>query len=420
MKFINVSSILALGLSVASASSLFEATNGLQTDPVLDAKRKSLGYSGRALIDKGSFVYDNPAALSLIEKTAFSATVTGSESKTIKGDIIHTDNSFSLPMFSIALPLLRDGGLGFGYIQTKNNSLRLENEEGSTLFKQEGGTTELVASASWSIKKTWALGASFRSLSGQENRRIKYDLSGEYTDDLNLLEDVYVVESNEKLSSDGWYTAFSFQWEERLWGLYLGFQPAYSYDLNVESLQYVSYDSEWAVGITDSDELAYYEVVNPAKRISQEVPSKLSIGGRFNLSPIHMLVSDIAFTPGDDKKYLVQNWNSIQPTSSVARNGWELGLGYQLGGSEKPFDGFLKRSSFRLGYDYSMSSQIDLEQYRFTTGFGFPLGPRGATIDLEGEYGWKENTKGWEEEFVGFTISLTGLGNWGEPSRRYR
>ncbi len=387
--------------------------------PVLDAKRKGMGYSGRALTDQGSYFYDNPAALSFNEKTSFSATVEMESSRLDLDGNIHSDGGFALPIFSLAMPLLGDGGIGFAYVQTRQNDLQLSADQ-TSLYKQTGGVSEAVLSGSWSYLKTFSLGASYRLLTGSEKRTIYYPLAPTEVGNFINADKYLLARNEESIVSSGWNSAFSFHWEERLWSAFVALQPGYTLKRKVDSQLLVAYDVDWAVGIRDRTELSFYELDKELIKIEQKVPAKWQFGMRYSLSAIQVFTFDGSFADASDDSYRVKSWSAYQQGKSVHRTEFGAGLGYQLGASLKPFASFFERSAIRVGFDYQRAGQVDLEQYRGTFGVGIPLGSRGARVDISTEYGARIHSQGWSEQFVGLNFSLTGLGNWGEPSRRYR
>jgi hypothetical protein len=96
---------------------------------------------------------------------------------------------------------------------------------------------------------------------------------------------------------------------------------------------------------------------------------------------------------------------------------YQASLGYSFGGSKKLFDSIWKRTASHVGVSYEQYLETPLLGAAF--GFSFPLGKRGARLDLSSynKFNLNENLRLAQS---GFDLTLIGLGNWGEPSRRYR
>lgn len=61
----------------------------------------------------------------------------------------------------------------------------------------------------------------------------------------------------------------------------------------------------------------------------------------------------------------------------------------------------------------------DVKEYGASLGAGFPLGRRNTKVDiaLQGGMRKSDNETIWDETFVGVSVGLTGVGNWGNKPK---
>ncbi len=423
MSSLNLKLLGLCGLvGMANASSLLNATSRNDEKQIYDAQRSGLGNSGMALADEGSFSYYNASRMALGEKTSFAATLAGESVKFEKGKLIQPNQSFRFSMFSLGFSMW-DGALGLAYVQPQSNETLLKDSEGETVFEGNGGVAELVASGAWSFFDRFSVGGSFHYYTGKETRTFYYPNYEKNEDTFDLLTMNVDPWSKETIQSEGWYPRISMQWEERYFSLALGFAPEHEVTRSVSSVVYAGYDVSIADGILDLSEINQYLLEGSKRTVVQSSPVEIYGGIRWNISRMNLLTFDFHVEDASGSQFKYKSFNSIQNTENlVNRLGYSLGMGYQLGGSTKPFDSYLEKTSIRIGGNYEKMTYSEHDSYMATVGFGLPLGGRGAKLEVAFNYGQKipEAENSGSETAAGFQLTFLGVGNWGQPSRRYR
>ena len=383
--------------------------------------RRSMGGAGMAMVDQGSFSFHNPARMAFGEKTSFGATLSGESLKAEKGSVILNDNAFHFPAFNLVFSAT-EFAFALSYLQTYQNDVRIKNGDGEKVYESLGGLSEFVFSGSYQFFNQLGLGASYHLVSGKDRRYFGFQSNPDFWRQGSDYSQ-YEPYMEQQIVNEGGYPSFSIHWEDRRFALSAGIKLPYEIERKVSRQTYLAYNSKWASGIADPSELDVYTVEPSESQSVQKMPMQLSFGSKYHLTRLNVLVLDVILADASGDEFQFKSWTGLLDESSIEhQTRWSLALGYQWGASLKPFDSYMKRLALRSGFGLKQIYQGDALEWRGTAGIGLPLGKRGATLDIGGHYGNRISADGsqFDEQFAGFSLTFTGFGNWGQPSRRYR
>ncbi len=147
---------------------------------------------------------------------------------------------------------------------------------------------------------------------------------------------------------------------------------------------------------------------NPLADTTRELPFSMAFGLAWKPSTQQTIAWD----------FLFQNWEDRGPLNPA----YKTALGWELRGSQNPFDRFRKRLTYRSGLGYEILYLNEIPEIYGTLGLGMPLGFRGHKMDLSMRYGHRSYAiYGFEaEDYLKISFSVIGVGNWGQPVRARR
>ncbi len=369
------------------------------------AKGIALGGSGNAVLDESHSI-TNPAKMAFNTRTSFMATTVFHSTE--YGST--TENTFNIPYIAMDIPAGFVGNIGIAYFQQYTSDFHSESVTGLDTFMVsfDGAYAELIPS--WSITLFDRLGIGF-------NYHIPFGLT-------NILENKTDIKRETKVrySADAQIGLIgsSIQYSGKGWSVYAGFKPEYTLDMKLKG----------NVGLKENDA----DTVGSSKHqssktpfsyeLEQRFPLEVSLGGAYRIGSAQQLTFDGSY----------EQWDGITTTNPLVvsdaykkgttNNAYSVGLGYELKPSKRTFDFYLKRVSYRAGINYSQLYVHDAKQVIGSVGLGFPLGVRKVSlIDIAFQFGARgigAEDPQYSEYLMGFNFTLTGFGNWGKSSRRYR
>ena len=115
-----------------------------------------------------------------------------------------------------------------------------------------------------------------------------------------------------------------------------------------------------------------------------------------------------------------EDWKSSSDGNNVLNPAYKFAAGYEYRGLENPFLDYYKRITYRGGFGYDLLYLEKTPEIYGTLGVGLPLGLRGHMLDFSLKYAHRSPDEGpfFAEDYVQITATLTGVGIWGQPSRR--
>ena len=409
-----LTSISTLCLTNVSFSASSVDALGLGAElPIYAARQLAMGQSGSASLDRKSFNILNPAAMAYNEHTVFGATFGMSSTLSNQNGDRGVQNSFSFKNIDMTIPLGRYGNFGVSYFQKTQSDL--EYSDGTRTSQIEGGLSEFTPTYAVQVTDMFSIGTAYHFVMGRQ-RLFSTETINASDVDLSqaVLVDQLVYHNDIAIQNSGSYYTLSLHYHQRDWDLNLRYLSAMTLDRTFNQSPYFIQDS---VPLSDSKLRPKFFVEEV--KTSQETPWALGFGAAYEAILGHEFVVDYQYQVGEGA-LKANPFISIEDTKYSEAHSW--GLGWERFGSGRGFDNFLKKVALRAGYFGKTFSTNDLVENGVSLGLGMPLGRRGSMIDLSYQTSYKGPSTDTEfEEFDhGIYISLRGLGNWGEPSRRYR
>jgi long-chain fatty acid transport protein len=140
----------------------------------------------------------------------------------------------------------------------------------------------------------------------------------------------------------------------------------------------------------------------------KDLPWTLSGGTAVKASPSQTVVAD----------FIWEGWE--EDASGLINPAWRAGLGYEYQGRGGLYEPYHRKLAYRGGLGMERLYLDETDLYFLTAGAGLPLGRRGALLDFAIKYGHRGSVKNnlWSEDFIKLSVSLTGVGNWGQSVRK--
>jgi hypothetical protein len=364
---------------------------GTVTAP-LGARERGMGLSGLATTPQPGVFIANPSRLAFQEKHSFSGTIETSL------HYLHDDETGNrrpdafLPGLTLAFPTRKYGALGLWYWQTSHRNFTLESDESALMQESrrvEGGLFELGFSYSYAPIPQIAFGLDGRKMLGQERFVHRIALNGDTTDSDRL--NSRALEDTSRRSLDGWRGGFSVTLRQKKWNAALAVQSGTYLDVKT---------SRHVTGLIS-------EI-----RSESEIYLPWSYTLAFALKPKagQTVTLDLGHSAWDEAQ-----GEGLGPEYTV-------GTGYEWQGTGGLYDAYWKRCALRVGGGFQALYLYDSWQGYATVGFGFPLGSRGHMLDVSILGGHREvgGNSFVAEEYLKLSVTVQGVGAWGQPLRRRR
>jgi len=352
------------------------------------ARERGMGEGGLAAVSGKGFFLPNISRSAYFEKTEFLATLDGDV------DLLKDDNhssrvaSSGFSNLAMIFKTRSIGTLGAYYQQTTQRHFEafqpLNGIYPEQRYSAEGGLSILGVSYAYAPVNWLALGVSENYVLGRD----RYIRSADYTgiappEAINLEGDTLEV------SHQGSYPSVSATVRTHAFDFALSY--THSADLDSKASRYTSQVLSDSV----SDDF------------SGSLPRVYALGAAWK--------PDRRQTVGADFSY--EDWEKKGPVNPA----WQADLGYELRGSDNPFDNLWERTVWRAGAGYKVLYLDETPEVYATVGAGMPLGPRGHVLDFSLKYGHRSHDGiVFTEDYVKLSASIVGVSVWGQPARKRR
>jgi hypothetical protein len=368
------------------------------------AREQALGGSGAALIKNG-FSIQNPASMDINPQAQMDVTLSWEEAVYQAGSFQTGDWNLSLENFRFQIPLGALGSVGLGYWQRyrKDFSVNDTTGTGGQSLEQSGGLYEVLPA--WSFRlpgamRNLSLGVAYHYLMGKERMDLSYEFApaGDNLSDLMASETSvrrYINVNNSGTDMGGYFSG-SLQLHTKNTDIYAGYAMAHTIKKSADYLTIINARDT----LIASKELYY-----------QDIPMQLSGGVAWEILKNYTLSGD----------FWLRNWSDIALfdvddfTETTTKQGSEeyfAGLGFEKAGSDKYYDSFLKKMTYRIGLSWHNLYIGEVNEYSGALGLGIPLGKRGSHLDLSLYGGTRADASEQSENFWGVRLSFAGIGNW--------
>lgn len=367
---------------------------GLEQSPQA-TREKAMGEAGMASITKQGISIANSSRTAFHEKTSFTATADGDIDYLQDEETSNRTATFLIPSIGLNFSLRKYGHLGLYYHQRfhRNFSYTPLNSSGKEVvetFSSEGGLYEAAITYAYSPIPSLALGVGYHYYMGRERLIEKADFTGDPADS--------ILFNSENLTGDTLFTRSQ------------GGTPSLSMTLRRPTF---SLALAGALGFTLDQKVnrSITQLVSNQKwEDSKDLPWSVSAGGAFKPVSNQTLVADFAW----------ESWE--EDSSGLVNPAFKAAFGYEFQGRGGPYEPYLRKLAYRAGLGFERLYLEETKLYFLTVGSGLPLGRRGSLLDFAIKYGHRGSIKNnlWSEDFLKLSVSLTGVGMWGQPVRKRR
>ena len=389
---------LILGLLAAAAAhaetsplSIHREGFGLEVSG-FTARERAMGEAGLASVTRQGLSIPNPSRTAFHDKTSFTATLDMDVDYLQDEVTSNRTSSFLLPSMGMNFNSRRLGNLGLFFRQrfSRNYEFTPFNPPvGQPIqsFLAEGGIYELAATWAYAPIPSLALGVGYHYLLGRE--RIIYATDFHNDPDNPLSNGTNLEGDTLTTRSSGGYPSLSMTFRQKKFSL--GLTGALGMELDQDHFR------------TVTNSLSNQEFSS-----SRDLPWSTGLGFAFKPSASHTVVADFA----------MESWDS--DTSGLLNPSFRVGSGYEFQGMGSLYDRYFKKMAYRGGLGYERLYLQETDQYYLTAGAGLPLGRRGNLMDIALKYGHRGTLKNnlWTEDFIKLSVSMTGVGIWGQSVRK--
>lgn len=386
-----------LGISIASADtsplSAFPGGYGIEVSGY-NSRERGMGEAGMASVNRQGPSFPNPSRTAWNEKTSFAATFDSDLDYLQDSQNSNRFTSFLLPAIAMNFQTRLPMNIALDYRQLFHRNFSytpFTSPDPSAIasLSAEGGLYEVGGNLAYAPLSILSLSLGYHFILGHE-RSIESKVFSEGDINSQLYNGID-IEDTLSVRSSGGYPSASMTFRQKTFSLAasgsLGSTLDRTLTRSVKGLLWTRKMQE-----------------------NRDLPLSLAVGGAFKPLLNQTVVADFSWEGWD------QNQNAhLNPA-------FHLGTGYEYQGSGGPYDRYYRKMALRggLGFERLYLDQTDL--YFLTTGASLPLGRRGNLLDVALKYGHRGSIEDnfWTEDFIKLSLTLTGVGVWGQPVRKRR
>ena len=357
------------------------------------ARERGMGEAGMASITKQGLCADNPSRSAFHDKTSFTASFDSDMDWLQDGESSNRASTFLIPFIGMNFQSRKLGSLGLSYQQRFHRNFDFtpslpQNPNTVQSFSAEGGLYEMTASWAYAPISRVALGLGFHFLLGQERFIQSTQFLGT-PDNPQLGNGEDLIGDTLSVRSNAWFPSLS---------------------LTVRGKRF----SAAAMGTLGT------ALEQKTRRSISSLGSDRNLKGEKDI-PWTGLVG-LAYKPKSNQTIVADFSLEAWEGPPLVNPAYRAGLGYEFQGMGGPFDSYARKIAYRGGVGVERLYLEEVDEYWLTLGSGMPLGRRGNLLDLALKYGHRGSVKNnlWTEDFIRLSVSLTGVGIWGQPVRKRR
>lgn len=367
---------------------------GIEVSPYT-ARERAMGEAGMASIQKQGLSIPNPSRTAYNDKTSFTASFDSDVDWLQDETTSNRTSTFLLPSLGFNFSMRKYGNLGLYYRQRFHRNFTFTPADPARpdvlqTFTAEGGVYELAATYALSPIPSLAFSLDYHFLLGRERLIEPVTFNGD-PDSTNLYNGENLAGDTVATRSSGGYPSASITYRNRL------------FSLAASAALETSLDQTITRGITGM-------ISDEGRTRTKDIPWNVALGGALKVKPNQTVVADVSYAPWDEN------------VSTLLNPAFHMGLGYEFLGTGGPYEPYYRKIAYRGGLGFERLYLDETDQYYLTGGTGLPLGRRGNMVDFAIKYGHRGTLKNnlWTEDFIKISVSLTGVGVWGQPVRKRR
>jgi hypothetical protein len=393
------SAVLVLSLAAASGAraessplSFHSEGFGIELSPH-SAREKAMGEAGMASLAKQGISIANASRTAFYDKTSFTATADGDVDWLQDELTSNRTSTFLIPNIGLNFHMKKYGHLAFYYRQRFHRNfsytpLSPAYPDAEQSFSAEGGLYEASVTYAVAPIPSLALGIGYHYFMGRERLIEPATFTGDTTK-RDLFNGSDLLGDTLSTRSQGGLPSISATLRRPTFSLALAASLGATLEQNGRrSITNVISDQKW-VG-------------------EKDLPWTFSGGAAVKATPNQTVVADFVW----------EGWE--EESSGLLNPAYRAGLGYEYQGRGGLYEPYHRKLAYRGGLGMERLYLEETDMYYLTTGAGLPLGRRGALLDFAIKYGHRGSVKNnlWSEDFIKLSVSLTGVGNWGQSVRK--
>jgi hypothetical protein len=388
----------ALSFSIASAEtsplSVHSEGYGIEVSPY-NARERAMGEAGMASVNRSGPSIPNPSRTAFNEKTSFAATFESDVDFLSDSKTSNRTTSFLLPAIALNFQTRWPMNIGLLYRQLYNRSFSFTpidpaNPAAVESFRVEGGLYEVGATLAYAPMPIFSIALGYHYILGRERtiESVKFDGDPDSTKPYN---GVNLQGDTLSTSSDGGYPSASLTFRQKTYSLAASGSLGTTLDRTF---------SRTVTGLGSSEKFTD----------ERDLPWTAAVGGSLKLRSNQTVVADFSW----------ESWDNS--TSALLNPAFHVGGGYEYQGSGGPYEPYNRKVTYRGGLGFERLYLQESDLYFLTVGAGLPLGRRGNLLDIAIKYGHRGTVENnlWSEDFIKLSVTMTGVGVWGQPVRKRR
>jgi len=382
------------GYAETSPLSSIDDGYGIAVSPYTTRER-GMGEAGMANVNRSGASLVNPSRTAWNEKTSFAATFESDLDYLQDPVTSNRTTSFVMPMLAMNFQTRMPLNIGLFYQQRFHRSFSFEplsasNPDALESIDYEGGTYEVGGNIAYAPVNWLSLAVGYHAILGRE-RTIDKAVFNKNSNNVQTFNAVNLEGDTTSIRSSGGYPTASMTFRQKKYSVAASASLGTTLDRSFQRSP---------TGLISAE-------VNQDYR---DIPWTAAVGGAFKIKSNQTAVADFGW----------EAWDNAQ--SAKLNPAFHLGTGYEFQGSGGPYESYYRKIAYRGGLGFERLYLEETDLYFVSTGLGLPLGRRGNLFDVALKYGHRSDKQNdlWSEDFIKLTVTLTGVGVWGQPIRKRR
>lgn len=359
------------------------------------ARERAMGEAGMASVTKQGPSMVNPSRTAWNEKTSFAATFESDVDYLQDSQTSNRTTSFVLPMIAMNFQTRIPLNIGVFYRQLFHRNFSFTpldpaNPAAVQSFTAEGGLYEVGGMVAYSPIPALSLSLGYHFILGRE-RTIESSKFDGMPDSTQLYNGINLGGDTLSTHSSGGYPSASATFRQKTYSLAASGTLGTTLDRTLQRTV-TSLGSE------------------QQSKDQRDLPWKAALGGAYKLRANQSFVADFSW----------ESWDNS--ASALLNPAFHMGTGYEFQGGGGAYEPYYRKVAYRGGLGFERLYLDETDLYFLTAGAGLPLGRRGNLLDVALKYGHRGSIENnlWSEDFIKLSVTLTGVGVWGQPVRKRR
>lgn len=396
-----ISSVYAQELQISSLLSNFGSGTRFSEATITEKAQGDLSVVNNNTSEAISIV--NPASLSHLTLTSFSASINLTGNKVESETSNYNTSAVSLSNLSFAIPLGTNGGFAVGLRSRSAVGFEVDNDE---LYNYaSGGVNQIYVGLGYKIFKGLSVGAQFSNYFGKTEKT----LASKNGDTSTVLDNTYNVKGN----SFKFGLEYEYPLSEKV-KAQIGVVGTLSYDLKADG-QLELYDA------IETDENVFTETTSDSQieRTDgvEKNPFKYTVG--FGLGEKEHWFAGLSYEQQDAVSYTGNSFNQTNASAGASYGRADkISLGGYIIPNKYALKNYFNKVAYRAGFKYENTglelNNNSVKNLGLSFGFGLPVGRKISYVNLSFELGRVGNIddNNFQEEYFNVGVNFSLADKW--------